>query len=80
MLTLGFARKPYSVLVSAPTLYHQHNPAFGFDEGFGVVHNDGVNLCRGYGLVVLADVQPSAVYNVCNLLCPQSAVVLDKDV
>ena len=49
------------IIVIINTLYHQHYPSLGLDEGVRVVHHHGIDLCRSNRLAVLAQMQLPAV-------------------
>ena len=59
---------------------HQHYPPLGLDKCVRVAHDDSIDLSRGHRIAVLADMKFPAVYNLCNLLCPESSVSFDKNI
>ena len=59
---------------------HQHYPPLGLDKCVRVAHDDSIDLGRGHRIAVLPDMKLPAVYNLCDLLCPESSVSFDKNI
>ena len=59
---------------------HQHYPPFGLGECIRITHYYCIDLGRGHRIAVLPDMKFPAVYNLCNLFCPESSVSFDKNI